>query len=609
MDLTSNPFHVLRVSARAGRESVVKAFEAGVSRGKEEAELNRARHALLTPRARIDAEVGWLAGIAPRQAAGMVDALAAGDFSNMAIALSALKGLDKANLAADLCHRAGHTEPALNALIESYSEFSPSSVRQSLEALHLASKFPAPDRGMVEDALERLRMAHARAALTYLTGQAVPGVRLAGLIESAWDDANAVEPLLAALVNLYDGWAEPTLGRIRREVDSVIAAHQAAPAEVPVAKISALLDEWDCVSQPLQLFEARRGREERRSRDLYVAVRQFSIWLANERGQYQAALQIARALLRVFPELPAVAEQLEADVEALEELVSVAEFKDRLLPLGTAIQDAEQQVGQLMSELALSGFGPGSSGLALRVYEGFAEAVLRTSESAHRHGPWTMLRDLSLKLNNEHDSPEAALAITAWLAANSPGTVADGLSEQFQTDLRELQQRVKWVELRSTPLTSARAEVLAVELLQHCDDEERELLEKFLATVRAKRAGRRRQVLWWTGAAVVAGWFILTADGTSPQAAKNIEEMPSLGKTGALTQGETNYCAFQSFRLDVARTAVSSRAKSLRFDALIADYNARCARAQVYSDYWEAAQAMVAERKIRLHQQGVALLD
>ena len=57
-DLTSNPFYILNLTVRAKRDEIVAAFENVLSEGDiDEAVLNRAQQAILTPKSRVDAEI------------------------------------------------------------------------------------------------------------------------------------------------------------------------------------------------------------------------------------------------------------------------------------------------------------------------------------------------------------------------------------------------------------------------------------------------------------------------------------------------------------------------------------------------------------------------
>lgn len=78
---------------------------------------------------------------------------------------------------------------------------------------------------------------------------------------------------------------------------------------------------WDRVTQAMQISMRARGLEHSASRDLAYEIRQLGIELANTYGLFGMAQRITRLLSEVFGELFAVAEQLERDASALDNLV------------------------------------------------------------------------------------------------------------------------------------------------------------------------------------------------------------------------------------------------------------------------------------------------
>jgi hypothetical protein len=79
---------------------------------------------------------------------------------------------------------------------------------------------------------------------------------------------------------------------LSRRREKVMAACQALRTDprnsTAVQQISTCLHDWEEVARPMQVFEAHMSREEREARELYLAVRDLCLWLANERGEYRA---------------------------------------------------------------------------------------------------------------------------------------------------------------------------------------------------------------------------------------------------------------------------------------------------------------------------------
>ena len=74
--LTDNPFFILGVTPRDGKDVITEAFEERVADGDyEEAVLMQAQKSVLTSKARLDAEMGWFPDLAPKRSLEIVDVL------------------------------------------------------------------------------------------------------------------------------------------------------------------------------------------------------------------------------------------------------------------------------------------------------------------------------------------------------------------------------------------------------------------------------------------------------------------------------------------------------------------------------------------------------
>ena len=165
-DLTQSPFHLLGLSIRASREEVVDAHEEALADGRaDEAVLMRAQQTVLTSRTRIEAELSWFPGAPPSQARDILSNLEESNLGDADRALERLRGLDKANLAADLCTRSGGETKYVNELLETYEDFTVRDVQEVLRGLRSVSGFPIPDQQQVSGALTSLRLNHAKAAV------------------------------------------------------------------------------------------------------------------------------------------------------------------------------------------------------------------------------------------------------------------------------------------------------------------------------------------------------------------------------------------------------------------------------------------------------------
>lgn len=512
-DLTQNPFHLLDLSIRAGREEVVEAHEEALADGRaDEGVLVRAQQAVLTPRTRIEAELSWFPGIPPSQAREILSKLERSSLAEAHGTLERLQGLDKANLAADLCARsAGETE-YVNTLLEAYKDFAAGDVHETLRGLRSVSGFPIPDEQQVGSVLAGLRVIHAKAAVASITAAKSPGEALTEIVETflALGDDN-VEHLLALIVREYDAWSQPHLATIKERIEADIATYRNGGDLVPVEQLVKLLAKWDAISQPVQQFEEFKGHEERRSKEIYAIVRDFCLWLANENSQYEEALKLSRALLETFPELPVVAAQLSDDVDKLKSLAEKAKSVDLMGPLIGSVEATQTKTSTFDDDLVTFGFGPKSRGLAKKLYDAFVDMAAKTAGTELADMPWMVVRGLAIDLHNKHESREGACAILEGLISHKGTTPSKAVVERLREDQRTLRRNLKWEELKRIAIAGdvPKGISLVSELLDGADaDEQAALLQLKAALERKKAATVIMRLFWGLASAAIVGYLI-----------------------------------------------------------------------------------------------------
>lgn len=515
-DLTNNPFHLLDISVRDHRERVVEAHEEVLASGRvDEGVLAKAQQSVLTPRGRLDAEVRWLPGVVPSHAREILLRVQQGALGKASEALGSLRGLDKANLAADLCIRSSGQIRYVHELLESYGEFTAADVLDTLTRSRSVSGFPAPDQQQVEKALANLKIAHSKAAITCISAAGGPGAEMLGIVEAFLGcHEDAAKHLLDLIVREYDAWSEPRLGEIRERIKTAISEYREGHCPNPVDQIVELLAEWDEISQPVQLLEESKGHEEPRSREIYEIVRDFCLWLANENDHYEEALTISRALLNTFPELPAVAAQLSKDVDVLENLAIQAKSSKLMGPLVEAYEAARERISDFDAGLVVHDFGPDAHGLVKRLYDAFADAAASAAGTELADMPWMVVRGLAIDLNNEHSSPDAACKVLEGLLAHRGTAPSRAVLDRLRADQRTLSRNLKWEELKRCSGEASASISIISELLEDADDPERSALLKLRATLERKRTAKTRRVLWALAAAAAVG-FVMHIDATN----------------------------------------------------------------------------------------------
>lgn len=610
-DITTNPFHLLGISSRARMTEIAEAYEDALAEGRaDEQVLLAAQKQLCAPMPRLDAELAWLHGLAPARAAEFAEALQRGDLAAAERGLDSLTGTDRANLAADLCARAPGATRHVEALLESYADLDIRRIHGTIAGLRSVAGFQPPNEELIAKALDRLRDRHAEAALACIAGSDHPGAAMTAIVESFQPDSERpVLRLLDLVIEKYDASVAPRLNRIKDEIEQMIACCREQEAPLDLDTLQHLLAEWDEIGQAVQLRKEAKSLEEPRSRELCVLVRDFCVWLANEKKRYGEALAISRELLATFPELPLTADKLREDVETLKSLAEEAAALRHIQPLILAREAAERDIGKLNADLLNGGFGPHGCGLALSLFEAFIGAVRGSRDTTEAELPWLLVRDLAIALNNEHDLPVAARNLLKGLLSHAAMAPSPAFVEKLEDDRRTIDRNLAWQELKSARGNPDRALGAVNRLLVGAAGPEREKLQDLKAAIEKPKAARnRRSIFWALAAAAFVGFLIFAGDKapkhqpritapppaaavprTTPQPPPSAatpslpvtptaapEEIPANGHDRLLNKNEVRYCVFQGERIDLLRRLATTNADIGRFNALIRDFNGRC---------------------------------
>ena len=148
-DLRHNPFHLLGVSPRDRSDAIAEAAEEAVGSGRlaERAALT-AQQSLMAARVRLDAEVGWLPGVAPARASKTVDAVIGGKALD-AESVGALHNVAIANLTAQSCTQGATDLETLRRLVACQSDIEPAEVTEAINADRCVAGFPQADTTLV----------------------------------------------------------------------------------------------------------------------------------------------------------------------------------------------------------------------------------------------------------------------------------------------------------------------------------------------------------------------------------------------------------------------------------------------------------------------------
>jgi hypothetical protein len=627
-DLTANPFFLLGVSLRTKKGEISEAHEeALVDQRATEVALSKAQQALMIPKSRLEAELAWLPATTPSIAKATVAKLVEGDFDSVWETLQTLKGLDSANLAADLCCRDSRGDGHVLELLEAYGEFDLKSVTAIIAENRAVSGFAKLDTDMLAPALDNLRRIHAKAAMESMKTHAHTGNAMLEVVQEYLDASDDnVRHLLDDIAKEYDSWSEPHLREIADNIRAQIAAlrQDSTIAAAPV-KIKELLAEWDEISQPMQVIEESKGRDEHRSRAISEELRDLCLWLANDENEYEQALVISKALLETFPELPSIAIKTAEDVSTLEDLAEQARDHKLLGPLTLFMTEVENDYDELGNELIRSGFGRKSLGWAEKLRKAFVQSLINTKGTEHADTPWMIVRSIGIRLNNDENIGRASLALMEGLVNFEGWTPSEKVAASLREDHNTILVNVLTDDLSRAQGPDAALPIITRLLLLDVGNQ-REFLVGLKNKIYANQAAaRRKKIFWAIAAACVVGFIIYssydkprstykpsysssttTASTTTPTPTYTPSTPTVAATTGEITLHTVNgeqilgkkpkagagilhdaeeiaYCLFEGDVLDEIRDQANDNIVD-QFNVRVDDYNARCADYSYY-DY------------------------
>lgn len=620
--LDDNPFHMLKASYRSSVADISHLIEDAELDGiYPEEDLQKARQALVTPRSRLMLELTWLPELSQLQRTKLSDLLRKSDPTVILSQINHFPELAKANIAAHLCSHGRSSVNVVHSLAQSWDEIDEDHILTFVNEERRSSGFPKVEVEQLREVLRDIRQRHAAAAANWIWTLPAPGTAMNTVVEHELE-SNPDSTFLRHFVEIYDKESEPQLAVIK---DSIISATEAAK-KVPndlsshTKSIEELLDTWDAINQPVQIYSQFRGQEEGRSKQVYEIVRQLCLELANDHGRYDEALRLSTALLKTFPELESVAESLKGDITALESLAEQKKLSDQLAPLVEACDRAKSNAASLSKSLKSGGFTGGDGKILSDVVKSFNIARKGLPEPGVA---FLVIRDLALSLNNESNDPQAAFllldAVLEISGSNGPKEVLDKLREERSI----LHKNWKMKELdRQSGNLNGMIKVVD-EMLVYANATDRTDLQRLKSKIEGKRFAKKARFTIYAGIAGVIGFFVFADEFNRPASRTQYkpptssqtavapapvvsdpyqEDVPPVGSGLSFTRNQVRYCIYQGTRLDFIRPLTTTNNQIDNFNALIEDYNSRCANFRYASGVLQAVQSEVSGRTATLRE-------
>ncbi len=334
MDLLQNPFHTLTASPRDNRRRIMElADERGLLLDSNE--CMEARSDLTTPRKRLSAEVAWLPGIGPKRAEEMLSLLESSPkdlFSVDKLSSTARANLLAAGLARLSTYNADELAKWILEIAWAFDEINSEELQKLINEERIVSGFPeVSDISAVEAEIQERRQHYRQVIKVALDN--LPSKELiktvTDVVDTATDAGEEQGPVLIAdLVDLYEIEAQGFLDKEEENITILVEKIRAdvdakRPDSLLVPTVNQLIQvvkNWDTVAQPIQVSTMGRGISHDASHRIGNMVRSLAIYIFNEHGKLELSQKITGLLQEVFAEVVEVAERVEEDADALENI-------------------------------------------------------------------------------------------------------------------------------------------------------------------------------------------------------------------------------------------------------------------------------------------------
>jgi hypothetical protein len=331
--LHKSPFWLLGATTRDDRRRITELAEEKSLELDPDA-CQKARSNLTNPRTRLGVEMAWLPGVSPKKATQLAIQVLLDPMSVRTE--SGLPSLAHANLMAaafEVVDPKDDPEGMSRFILEMASlveGLSVDDVIQQINEDRSVSGFPEVyAKDQVEGELAERKRYFTNAIKDALNR--VPTLTLVEAMTLAVDKATAsgedhAPELLDELVDSYELESQGFLQKEAENIQKLIKAARDSSSSgeetvrLVINKLELVARNWNRVAKPIQLSAKARGIEHGLSNEMAYSMRNLAIDLYNEQDMLVQSNRIIGLLQELFSELPELAERVEQDADALQEI-------------------------------------------------------------------------------------------------------------------------------------------------------------------------------------------------------------------------------------------------------------------------------------------------
>ncbi len=293
----------------------------------------KAHSDLKTLHTRLAAEMAWLPGVSPKRTATLVESLQTHiDLVRGEVSVPSLAHANLFAAAFGLLDPRTDTDLWCEWIVGfAYADedINPNDVLREINEDRAISGFPLAKVDQIEDELRERRRYYSdtiKSALDGLESMKLVEVVTEVIEQTTMQGEDHAPSLIHELVDRYEAEANRYLQPEAENINSLIerirqsASTGEASTRPLVEKLDQIIRKWDAIAQPIQLSMKAQGRDHDLSHDVAWSVRSLAVDLFRKNDMLDVATRLTKTLQELFAELPTVAEQLDQDADALDDI-------------------------------------------------------------------------------------------------------------------------------------------------------------------------------------------------------------------------------------------------------------------------------------------------
>ena len=447
MLLQNNPFYLLKVSCTAGRREIMSASDE-MSFVLDPEICSNALNALTNPNKRLDAEINWFIDLDADSIAYIRSFIE----NAKPISTEGLSSLSKLNamiynflLSKDDSSKI--LRYCISLLDRQYSSLDSDQITQTVNKNRSLARFNSVQKTDVEECIRKKREEIRQLITEKLSvlGQD----RYVELITVLAEDCMAAEhyetgAVISDVIDQYEVRIQSTLEESTKAIEEHIAGIKNLTNDDAVSdKIKALIyrvQKWDKLAQPLQLKSQLSGLPHRISERLGSELRNLALYLNNEKGMSNEALELVSAMQGIFAELGTLSELLETDVDTLNDLLRKQKDSKEFMAEYDALKKEAENLKSYYGSSSINSFIDHIKKLDLRLK---AMDLALETKTEIREAVCYLAKAVAIELHNSKQRTDYALIITKALL-NEFGDIPS-LRSKLNEDLTILNQQTELI--------------------------------------------------------------------------------------------------------------------------------------------------------------------